>query len=499
MLQPLRNGDLPSSAIFIAFMRRVRTELYTRYRPDENDDTIALIQIPMGLVLVTATLCGHAIHPGNPCREVDVCPVCIMQQCKVSLERISNVWRLLGGPDKRPEDFETQRLYFTIKKIWHVEKNRWANLVAKYEEFAQLEWAWEEEWRIHRQETLEVVRNVRSCAAALDVAQQIPFLTGGWNEEFVKMARGINAKIDTPRTPGLWMRGGADIPLSPPWSPSVLEKKDSLHSASPKEGETTGWTQQLEAQGVVEVDASNPSTTSTSNISSPRSHGSSQSSIYAPSPPPQPSPPPPRKRVTFALDTQDYTPRSRHAFCRSSLNYTPGRYTCQPGSSWVDTSFANDGTFWLFGPCEDDEDVDVEMEDVLESEGERSVEILAEGEELSSEVDDGVVGRQAETSQSAPPQCEVSTQVPAEEAEFEDREVEEGMLHLAAESSKEDDSMSSQSQSQSEAPAKGGKRSSKIDGFGGLVVQTSSRRRSRDEFEDCGIVTEERAAKRRKV
>jgi hypothetical protein len=508
----MRKGDLPSSAVFKAFMRRIRTELYTRYKPDDNDNTIAPVQIPMGLVLITATLCGHAIHPGNPCREVEVCPVCIMRQCKASLERISNVWHLLGGPDERPEDLETQWMYCTMKKIWHVEKNRWASLVAKYEDFVQLEQEWEEQWKMHEQETLEVLWNVRSCAIALDVAQQTPFLTEGWNEEFVNMARGINAKTNLPRSPEPWMCGGAELPLSPPWSPIVVEKKDSLHSATPEEeeGETTGWTHPLEAQGDIRVDDPNPNTTSTSDvslsthISSPHSLGSSQSSIYAPPPHPTPSPPPPRKRVTFASDTPNYILRTRQAFCRSSSNYTPGRYACQPGSSWVDTSFANDGTFWLFGPCDEDENVDVEMEDVLDAEWERDMKIPVEGVDVNSGTEDEAVVGEVKTKGEETIRCDVFTQVPMEDSgtaedEFEDEELEEGMVEFAAEQSKGAAQTSSQSQSQSEAPVKGGKSSSRIDGLGELVVQGSSRRRSRDEFEEGGITTEERATKRRKL
>lgn len=96
------------------------------------------------------------------------------------------------------------------------------------------------------------------------------------------------------------------------------------------------------------------------------------------------------------------------------------------------------------------------------------------------------------------------------EEDDDDKEVEEGMLNIAAASSKEDaattphlqSQLQSESQSpspsQSDVPHKAEERPSSTEGLKGVVVQGSARRRSCEEFEDRGIVTEERAAKRRK-
>ena len=98
------------------------------------------------LDLLTTRFCKHPVHPGNPWMG-DVCPGCLITQCIASLDRIAHVWRLVGGPLKpySSGDPELSHVYHAAKRIWHVEKVRWANLVDVYERCAKEEVSWEED------------------------------------------------------------------------------------------------------------------------------------------------------------------------------------------------------------------------------------------------------------------------------------------------------------------------------------------------------------------
>ncbi|CAO2657413.1 Nn.00g035390.m01.CDS01 [Neocucurbitaria sp. VM-36] len=404
-------GNLPSPEHFKAFMSRIKRTLYIserqieRWEGNEAEDGHDMDTEDHAPPLTVASLCRHAIHPGNPYRAVEVCPCCIMRQCVASLERMSRLWRLLGGPHKRPLDVKQNKLYLGVRNLWHVEKNRWANLVFRYREFAGVERLWEEQCWISGYKKREVVKKAKSCASALEVARQVPFLAEGWDDIFVPLKKRTAGRADgfemlerdTPR--------GAESPYPPSCRPESLgneilpegsgRREENILSTAQHPYERIPESTSAREEVVIPSIAMNTMVPPPSPSSLLRNSLSPVSSGLVPSPPsPPPSPPAhslpnPQNRVTFALDIADRAARPRSFFRRKSPIYARGQHACPPGRIWEDTSFMNDSMYDIFG-SEDDEDSDNELERLMWAEFARDT----TGEESSKDEDERFDGNE---------------------------------------------------------------------------------------------------------
>ncbi|KAF1941578.1 hypothetical protein EJ02DRAFT_455093 [Clathrospora elynae] len=374
-------GNLPLPAHFRAFMSRVKAELYTQEAPLDYDGRAQEEDETEEPSLIVAKLCGHAMHPGNPCKTIEVCPVCVMRQCIGSLERISRVWKLLGGPVSRPENGNQARLYIIIKRIWQVEKNRWANLVFRCEQFAECERVWEEQSAGLGLGIPDVVQQAKSCTAALTLATQSPFIANGWGEQFLPVERGSNRRREGGGIQEGWSYAAAELPYSPPYSPETAKADPSAGIPSqfhrPPERTETPDERPLATVGAekaVPCIENGTNLSPSSSLPSPQSATSFiSSSIYAPfTPPPSGSPPMTPttsqssinqwKSVTFSDNISEHPWRPRKSFNRADAAYQRGHHASPIGSAWIDTSFMGDSLFELSG-AEDNEDSEDEDED----------------------------------------------------------------------------------------------------------------------------------------
>jgi hypothetical protein len=155
------DGGFPTPIAYKTFMNwlRKRGELYPAHPEVETS-------------LIVAKSCRHPIHPGVGPGQVDteVCPVCLMRQCLDGLKRIWKLWADTGAPGYRYKVEGDQQLYPKVKALWVVEKQRWSNLVAKFEQMAELEEAWEDSGIHEGEYTWEELINAQSCRAALQLA-----------------------------------------------------------------------------------------------------------------------------------------------------------------------------------------------------------------------------------------------------------------------------------------------------------------------------------------
>ncbi|KAF2254663.1 hypothetical protein BU26DRAFT_583303 [Trematosphaeria pertusa] len=334
-------GELPDPYTFKLFMNslRLRGKLYPKSRE------------PPATTLAIAKWCRHTIHPGNTCNSVDACSVCLMKQCVTSLGRIWELWVSVGGPH-REFSFEERPLYYRIRAIWHVEKVRWANLVDKFEELAELEQEWEDKEMGSSGYTFEEMENVQSCMAAVQSSRaKCPNMPEGADVPFAPMTRAINA----PKTSSTLstLQPTEEVSSSPPFMPDPLQK--------PSRWETPPQLSSEHPEAPRSSPPSPPSSPSTASSSSPGTVGVG-SSEYLPSPPPPPSsslpatpPPSPvnlKKRVTFSEDIVENGSRPLGELLRISPAYRRGRHSCPSADGWEDTSFKNEPFF----PYLDEED-----------------------------------------------------------------------------------------------------------------------------------------------
>ncbi|KAL6702687.1 hypothetical protein ACN47E_001234 [Coniothyrium glycines] len=190
-------GDLPLPNNYKAFRRRIRGELFTSVAPNDAARDAPGIR-------PVAELCGHALHPGNPDDQLDICPPCTMEDCITSLQRIAEAWQCTGGPHMRPNTpLHLTQSHHTIKKIWYIEKTQWANFVHKFHQYAEMERKWEVCATRQGRDISATLQQTHSCAAALALAKQIPFLEDGWNIDFVPQPLPTTKPSSVPVDPAL--------------------------------------------------------------------------------------------------------------------------------------------------------------------------------------------------------------------------------------------------------------------------------------------------------
>jgi hypothetical protein len=375
-------GGMPSPQTFKAFMNtpRIKELLYSRNNeelPPQPDDEEQKNGTPD---LLISHLCKHAIHPGNPCTTIHVCPICLMSQCRASLQRIAHVWRLVGGPYKprRNEntgvvlmDPEDLMIYHAARKLWYAEKARWANLVHIFELYAMGERLWGEDSRQDGLEVPAAVETASTCVKALGIARESPFVGDGWEEKFVpaKYLRegGVGDEVEGSSVDG---DGEAELPFSPPETPE-MEAEKLRYLKGPCDGtEDSGNHTGLYIDGAHSISppvahgSDRPQSASTS----PRSTTSPDSTICASSPPlPPPSSPPqtpssqsipslPMIGVSFPDDLPSPSSRRSSYFQRTSPLYKQGIHASPSGSTWWDTSFMSDSKYDGIGIDEDEEE-----------------------------------------------------------------------------------------------------------------------------------------------
>ncbi|KAH8714810.1 hypothetical protein GQ44DRAFT_406971 [Phaeosphaeriaceae sp. PMI808] len=229
-------GDLPTPYMFLVFMDISKHEIYfsppTEVKPTKSYP-------------VLTSICGHFIHPGNPNREAEVCPVCIMKVCIASLERIAQVWSLASESCKR---FKNNILVYSdaikirddIGLLWHIEKADWSNLVAVFDDFAAQEQKFEEVAahgsREKFPESLRVVEKAKSCTQALMIAGKSPHLAPEWSEEILRRRQVMK---DTRRA---WrMKQMMDTEPLPWFFPSDFVSQSNL--SLPDKEQTGKWRQ----------------------------------------------------------------------------------------------------------------------------------------------------------------------------------------------------------------------------------------------------------------
>ncbi|RAR15420.1 hypothetical protein DDE83_001249 [Stemphylium lycopersici] len=325
-------------------------------------------------------LCRHSLHPGNPCTAVDVCPECVIRECIASLDRISSVWRQLGGPCKparsdgemSPEEHSRISLYYALRRLWHAEKTRWANLVHRFAGYAEWEATWEAQSEQVGFAVPEAVNGASSCSEALEMAWQSPLLVEGWDEVFVPSKR-VEESDTGMVIEGHWL--GNECPIELPRSPpaSLGETKNALpaEALAQSDGPWKEDRNQPDSQGLFTrpEESGIPSTVSgttafrqPSPSVPPKNTTSSTLPIHAPSSPPPAYPPPilmsppvPRG-VTFPDDLGEASSRPAHLYRRGSSSYQQGRHASPSGTEWADTSFMYDPWYEAFGADEDEDE-----------------------------------------------------------------------------------------------------------------------------------------------
>ncbi|CAN9294215.1 unnamed protein product [Alternaria alternata] len=348
--------------------KRVKEQLYMQDVRDcstdeDGEDEGGKEEEPLGLLI--SRFCKNPVHTGNPWMG-DVCPGCLITQCIASLDRIAHVWRLVGGPLKpcRSGDPELSHIYHAAKRIWHVEKVRWANLVDMYERCAKEEVSWEED---SVQTGLAIPASVvgsSSCMKALDLAILIPFLAEGWSEFFVPKRRSKRRCVGG-ESQGTSVTGDKEneTPHSPPSSPKPEQEtswyldgiSDGLESDKQNENGTNGANITLSPPNKSTLTQRSPSASSDSSI-----YALPPSSITPCSPPQTPSQlylrSPPMFGVYFPDDLPSPSSRRSIYYQRSSPSYTPGEHASPLGSVWVDTSFMSDCNYDRLGGTQNEDE-----------------------------------------------------------------------------------------------------------------------------------------------
>lgn len=371
-------GHLPSSEDFKAFMGRIKNTVYITDQEVEggegDEETRSAETAPP---LVVATYCGHWIHPGNPHQQTEACTCCMMRQCVESLERIARLWRVLGGPHARPSDVSVSNLYYGVKRIWHAEKSRWANLVFKCREWAMLEDWWEEQYSVLGYDGRDMGKKANSCTSALEIARDTPFLADGWDDEFMPRRKRIDGQADGFDTPEREISRVPETPLPRGRSESrgvetssegPEQCEENTLSRGQYPSEQSPFLARAEEETVI-LPSTNITTATpppSPMISRITDASSPISSEFVPSPPPPPPLSPPahsspnqQNRVTFAPDVREHETRPAAWFRRNSPNYAQGRHACPRGSAWEDTSFMGDDLYDILGNGYDDQDAEL--------------------------------------------------------------------------------------------------------------------------------------------
>lgn len=307
------HGQLPTAWHFKSFMNWLRSRglLFPTQEPR-----------PISTFAV-ASKCGHALHPGNPCQRTETCPVCVVEQCTGSLSRIWEAWHRLGAPwepedpddgdndasedeeennagdvekARHPRTDEVRVLYARLKRIWRVEKGRWANLMNNYAKLAESEQTWEEQEMAGSPYAPKHVQRSKSCMMALHIARaKCPGIADGGDVAFQPSMKAINSPPWIPDSPEYLLE---DAPTSSCISPAVFGGLASPTSPSP------------------------PPPPSISTLPS--------RSIYS------------KKKVQFSIDIIEFPSRRLGAFHRGSPSYKRGRHACPSKHGWEDTSFMNE-------------------------------------------------------------------------------------------------------------------------------------------------------------
>lgn len=557
-VQAVRNqevGGIPSAHTFKAFMntKQVKEQLYMQDVGDcstVEDGEDEGEKEEESLDLLTTRFCKHPVHPGNPWMG-DVCPGCLITQCIASLDRIAHVWRLVGGPLKpySSGDPELSHVYHAAKRIWHVEKVRWANLVDVYERCAKEEVSWEED---SLQTGLAIPASVMgssSCMKALDLAILTPFLAEGWSEFFVPKRRSKRRCVGG-ESQGTSVTGDEEneTPHSPPSSPKPEQEtlwyldgiSDGLESDKQNENGTNGANISL-----------SPPSKSTLTQRSPSASLDSSTYALPPSPITPCSPPqtpsqfllhsPPMFGVYFPDDLLSPSSRRSIYYQRSSPSYTPGEHASPADSIWVDTSFMSDCNYDLLGGTQNEDEeaeehrkkrndyanemlqlrgndfIDDGMNMVFGEEVEGMEDDWSDESDSDDEEDDLIhTGREILSQKRLPGQVTgLSIQRPffsfrwqkqtearetdetrgdATSHEFEDEEVEQAMREMTPEATEP----SVQSTTNVDMPmiASGRAEEMGVVSLAGPETQVSPRRRSYEEFNEFGETKEEDGVKR---
>jgi hypothetical protein len=238
-----------------------------------------------------------------------------MDQFCESLKRISDAWESIGGgPTAR--EIEAPVLYFSVRKVWMVEKARFANLVYIFEQLAEEERRYEDDALYFSKHTFEDLKVAKSCMEVLQVARKnCPYMVGGGDVDFVPGERFSRMKYWDKQallsSRSSWTIRGDLSPCSPLTPPPMDEPLRPL-----------------------------PLLPETSSFSSP---SSSISSEFRLSPPPsisyasiQDAKGP--KMVTFAEDCVENEKRRSIYWHRNSPHYEPGRHACPSDNGYFDTS-----------------------------------------------------------------------------------------------------------------------------------------------------------------
>jgi hypothetical protein len=340
-VQPI--GQLPYPKVYLAFMRTHRVELYPQ---DEDSEAAVEEEQERGDERTTpgflvAKLCGHAVHPGSPSRVDRACPVCSMRVCIDLLKRIAHVWELLGGPimeEEKPTDTIEYRIRCATKRLWRTEKVHWAKMVYAGEMCAGLEENWEAEALQAGSSIDDDVKRCKSWTEALEIARECPYiLEDGRYVSFV------------PRS------ASTQLPHSPPYSPETAKAEQQElplqfdGALDTLQDDRTSWTlRDDEAVAFTLSDTvacpPSPSTSPPNCPSSPPSSVKSSSSCDSLTSN--------SNHVTFADDVIDEPSRETKFYWRRGKEYQKGRYAAPPGSKWQDTSFLKDV---LYDVTENDE------------------------------------------------------------------------------------------------------------------------------------------------
>ena len=325
-------GQIPSPSHFKIFMNwMLQTgNLYTR-----------AVNIPVSK-LAAASYCGHLIHPGNSHQDAACCPICVMEQCVESLGRISEAWDLLGGPNVKilGSNFRERKekaLLAQVKRIWKVEKLRWANLIFVYEELAEDELKWEEDERNLSKYAQEELDDCSSCTGALELGRELcPYIIDGDGEliesndpnEIFQLVDPCLEKLQfptvapsstTPNSPSLCLPQKSSVPEHMDWGQSVMSlpfRPLASHMRPPPPPPYFRQKSCLKysTEGVNKV-----------------------------------------KRVAFGEDCVEREYRESMSFLRTSQQYSPGRYSCPSLYGWKDTNFmkAPNNIWWVTSTMQD--------------------------------------------------------------------------------------------------------------------------------------------------
>jgi hypothetical protein len=247
-----------------------------------------------------------------------------MEQNVTSLDRIWDVWTMLGGPFKPPENM---KLWIKVKHLWRFEKSRWANTVLLYEEMSTKEMEWE---TVHcsSPEALQKLDSVKSCQEALRIAWTCPYV-----------AEGVYCSFK-------WTGGRDKVLLDEQGTADASMPHGICHSTSPQELSSS----RAEEPQPPSASYRNLCSQASPNISSPPSTTVPSSLLGNLSLSPKPPNATPlatrRKCVTFHADTVEH-PGRRNAWSynRKHATYVPGRYASAPDFDKIDTSFSGDSSY----------------------------------------------------------------------------------------------------------------------------------------------------------